>query len=243
MTDDSAIPTKLTASTLTSQVEEYITTLIKEQSLKPGDLVPSEMQLAQALGISRGIVREAYRSLGTLGIIEIKSGRKPRVKAFGSSVLEMLLNFASTTAQVKLSEIIELREGLELSCVTLAAQRITDEEIVELSHEMDNIRTCIEDARAFIEHDLRFHNLIAQASHNFLYTLLLQALHQQIVLSIKGGFELQSTQEQRRRIIELHQSIYEALSNHDVEAAAKSTHEHFSTVSAVVTTNKPNENK
>ena len=60
----------LTSVTLSSQVKNHILNLIAEQKLTPGMPVPSEVQLIQKLGVSRGIVREAYRSLAALGILE-----------------------------------------------------------------------------------------------------------------------------------------------------------------------------
>ena len=98
---------KIIATSLTSQVERYIIALIRREQLKPGDAIPSEMQLVEQLGLSRSVVREAFRSLAALGIVEIRSGRKPRVKTFDSSVLELLLNFAASTAQVSLEQILE----------------------------------------------------------------------------------------------------------------------------------------
>ncbi len=70
----------LTSVTLSSQVKNHILNLIAEQKLTPGMPVPSEVQLIQKLGVSRGIVREAYRSLAALGILETHSGKVPRIK-------------------------------------------------------------------------------------------------------------------------------------------------------------------
>lgn len=70
----------LTSVTLSSQVKNHILNLIAEQKLTPGMPVPSEIQLIQKLGVSRGIVREAYRSLAALGILETHSGKVPRIK-------------------------------------------------------------------------------------------------------------------------------------------------------------------
>ena len=221
---------KIIATSLTSQVERYIIALIRREQLKPGDAIPSEMQLVEQLGLSRSVVREAFRSLAALGIVEIRSGRKPRVKTFDSSVLELLLNFAACTAQVSLEQILEVRTGMEIYCASLAAQRITPDEEQALVQETCSIEKYISDPEAFISHDLRFHRLLAQAAHNFLYALMLQALHQQIHQSITAGLALQQSAEERARIVTLHQDICMAVCAHDAEKAAAAMRRHFAAV-------------
>lgn len=223
-------PSKLEASTLTAQVQDYIISYISDHALKPGDEIPSEMTIVKEFGISRGVVREAFRALGTLGIVEIKSGKKPRVKAFESSVMRTILGVAGSTSQVTLEQILEVRLGLELSCVRMAAKRITKEEIEELTFEMKEIKTKINDPDSFVDHDLRFHHLIARASHNPLYIILLEALHHQIYTSIADGFKIQSTDMERGRIITLHQDVFDAVVKGDEEEAARAMAEHFNVV-------------
>ncbi|UIB73288.1 winged helix-turn-helix domain-containing protein [Escherichia coli] len=87
----------LTSVTLSSQVKNHILNLIAEQKLTPGMPVPSEIQLIQKLGVSRGIVREAYRSLAALGILETHSGKVPRIKKFDDEVLRVVFGFALAT--------------------------------------------------------------------------------------------------------------------------------------------------
>ena len=77
----------LTSVTLSSQVKNHILNLIAEQKLTPGMPVPSEVQLIQKLGVSRGIVREAYRSLAALGILETHSGKVPLVAAAAKNLM------------------------------------------------------------------------------------------------------------------------------------------------------------
>lgn len=83
----------LTSVTLSSQVKNHILNLIAEQKLTPGMPVPSEVQLIQKLGVSRGIVREAYRSLAA-PILETHSGKVPRIKKFDDEVLRVVFGFA-----------------------------------------------------------------------------------------------------------------------------------------------------
>src|SRR6266480_556962 len=90
----------LKKDTLSSQVARYLLDLIARDNLKAGDHAPSEVQICRDLGVSRGIVREAYRSLATLGILEIESGKQPRVQSLNSSVLTQMFSYALRTAHV-----------------------------------------------------------------------------------------------------------------------------------------------
>lgn len=102
----------LTSVTLSSQVKNHILNLIAEQKLTPGMPVPSEVQLIQKLGVSRGIVREAYRSLAALGILETHSGKVPRIKKFDDEVLRVVFGFALATEQVTTEQILQVRRWL-----------------------------------------------------------------------------------------------------------------------------------
>src|SRR5579871_170348 len=64
---------------LSDQVTRYVIDYIKGSGLGPGEKVPSEIRTSAHLQISRGVVREAYRSLSAAGVLEIANGRVPRV--------------------------------------------------------------------------------------------------------------------------------------------------------------------
>src|SRR5438094_4609211 len=64
---------------LADRVADYLIHYIRERGLTSGQPLPSEVQVAAKLKISRGIVREAYRSLRSAGILDVSPGRVPRV--------------------------------------------------------------------------------------------------------------------------------------------------------------------
>src|ERR1044072_6652856 len=95
-----SVPT-LQNATLWAKVARLLLDLIQQQTLRPGDLVPSEVQICKDVHVSRGSVREAYRTLAALGILEIESGRRPRLQAVNAHVLAQVFAYALQTAQVK----------------------------------------------------------------------------------------------------------------------------------------------
>src|SRR5262245_47842969 len=112
--------------TLSAQVARHLLDHISQKGLRPGDFVPSEVQICKDLQVSRGSVREAYRTLAALGILEIESGRRPRLSSVNAHVLAQVFGYALKTAQVKPNHVIETRRAIEVQAVQLAARNITD---------------------------------------------------------------------------------------------------------------------
>ncbi|EOT1316887.1 TPA: FadR/GntR family transcriptional regulator [Escherichia coli] len=231
---------QLESNTLSAQVRDYILSLIARQKLTVGMPVPSEMQLTQELGVSKGVVREAYRSLAALGILETKSGKVPRIKAFDSSVLQVIFSFATLTEQVSSSQILAARRWLEAGCVQMAALNGDEEDFAALKQEMSLIREEFSDTERFLEHDLNFHLLLSQASKNPLFSILLQALHTQLTHSMRAGLEAQrNNHEYERGIIALHQRVCDCVCNRDAEGAMKAMDEHFNLSSDALNNQSP----
>ncbi len=231
---------QLESNTLSAQVRDYILSLIARQKLTVGMPVPSEMQLTQELGVSKGVVREAYRSLAALGILETKSGKVPRIKAFDSSVLQVIFSFATLTEQVSSSQILAARRWLEAGCVQMAALNGDEADFAALKQEMSLIREEFSDTERFLEHDLNFHLLLSQASKNPLFSILLQALHTQLTHSMRAGLEAQrNNHEYERGIIALHQRVCDCVCNRDAEGAMKAMDEHFNLSSDALNNQSP----
>ncbi|PLU75272.1 GntR family transcriptional regulator, partial [Sinorhizobium medicae] len=76
-----------------------VKTHIRDNGLQVGDWLPSEGAFAETLGVSRSIVREAYRSLAALTLIDIGNGRRPRVAAPKADVLALVTDHAVHTDQ------------------------------------------------------------------------------------------------------------------------------------------------
>ncbi|MFU1853483.1 FadR/GntR family transcriptional regulator [Citrobacter freundii] len=226
---------QLESNTLSAQVRDYILSLIARQKLTVGMPVPSEMQLTQELGVSKGVVREAYRSLAALGILETKSGKVPRIKAFDSSVLQLIFSFATVTEQVTSSQILAARRWLEAGCVQMAALNGDESDFAALKQEMLLIREEFSDAERFLQHDLNFHLLLSRASKNPLFSILLQALHEQLTHSMRAGLEAQKDHyEYERGIIALHQRVCDCVCLRDAEGAMKAMDDHFNLASTAL---------
>lgn len=223
-------------STLSEQVRNYILNLITTQKLEPGAKVPSEKQLTETLGVSRGVVREAFQALSILGILDISSGKQPRVQTVNASALETIFNYSVITQQISPHQILALRSTLEAHCAMLAAENGTEEDFSRLRHEMDRIRDVFGDHQSFIAHDSRFHLILAEASGNPLYVLLLQALRAPLEKSIEAGLQAHDINDRREQIINVHQTIVDSVCRRDAQGAGEAMKAHFtSAINALIT--------
>ena len=99
---------------------------IRSERLRAGDPVPSEAGLAAELGVSRTVVREAFRSLAALGIIDLRNGRRARVGTIDKDVLALVIDHVVQTDQITIQQIYDVRRTIEMRTVALAALRRSD---------------------------------------------------------------------------------------------------------------------
>ena len=118
---------------LTERVARQVAGLILEGDLQPGDKLPSEKELIEALGVSRPCVREALRGLAVLGLIEPRQGsghfvgqRRPLEELSGQ--LRAVLPHETEVAAIQ-----EARRAVEPVVVALAAQRATEADLARMA--------------------------------------------------------------------------------------------------------------
>jgi DNA-binding FadR family transcriptional regulator len=113
-------------------VQDALRNFIIENHLQPGDRLPSEMELAAQLGVSRNPIREAIKGLEALGLVEVRVGLGAFVKA--ASMDDILTNFAYNLLfdGRSVAELYEIRQRLELSYAREAVEGISDAALAEM---------------------------------------------------------------------------------------------------------------
>lgn len=160
---------------LYDQVAIQIEKLIMEESFCPGDKLPGERDLAERIGISRTVVREATRVLNVRGLVKIKPGKGTFVQkltpndAAGSISLFLKLQQSANT----LLNLCEIRFTLETAIAGLAAERATNYDIASMEAAIQDMAGHVENEHQFVEYDFAFHSALADATHNELYSVLL----------------------------------------------------------------------
>lgn len=162
---DSFIP--VVRLTLAEQIAMQISSMISKGTWKAGDKLPSELQLCKFLRVGRSSLREAMKSLGFVGIVEVHPGEGTFIARGPSRLLERIVTQGIFHGANDLTELLETRIALEPELAALCAQRVTDDELSNLDNLMDQMQRALpHDRNHFAELDLSFHLAIGTGSKN-----------------------------------------------------------------------------
>lgn len=208
------VPIKLDGyKPLRDVVFENLRDAIITQVLKPGERL-MEIQLADEMGVSRTPVREAIRKLELEGLVVMV----PRKGAYVAGV-----------SMKDIHEVYEVRSALEMLAVTLAAERITDEELNALEQQV--LRESEEEAKKdgsdldnIIYIDSSFHDIIYQAARNQRLVQFVNILQEQLQRFRAASL---ARPGRSKTALEEHKKIVEALSERNGELASKLAQEHI----------------
>lgn len=200
---------------------------MRENQLRPGSPMPSETAMAAKLDVSRTVAREAFRALAALGILEVGTGHRARVAAPDAAPLSMILDHTVMMKQLSVQQVLDVRRTLELRTASLASLRRTDAQARELRQIVEDMFNALETPEAVMELDIRFHELIAQASGNSLYGIIVGSFRVVTQETWHIGWRSRATLENRTDNIRCHQKIAEAIGSQDPELAEAVMTEHF----------------
>jgi DNA-binding FadR family transcriptional regulator len=211
---------------LSEVVLNHLTELILSQSLKTGDQLPSEIDLANAFGVSKPPVRDALRHLAAFGVVDLRQGKPATVAALRPDYLSQFFRFAIANDDRSIQDVIFLRRIVECGAVPLAAANITAVEIDRLKDQLVKLDRAKFTEDEWIPLDAEFHRLIAEASRNVLIP--------HVMIALKGIMEDSIRMLHRQRSVrhpeqtyQRHVDIAEALFRHDPVAAEAAMAAHF----------------
>ncbi len=189
---------------------ENLREAILDGRLKPGQRL-MEIQLAEQMGVSRTPVRESIRKLELEGLV-VMIPRK------GAYVSNMSLK--------DVIEVLEIRASLEGLAAYLAAERITDEDLVKLEKIADDFSQSKDDydLETLLRKDVEFHECIFKATNNKKLHQLITSLWEQVY---RFRFMYISDYESTVNIDKEHRLILDALKSRDSELAKKYAKEHI----------------
>jgi DNA-binding GntR family transcriptional regulator len=188
--------------------------LILSGELGPGAVLP-QAALAQTIGISTTPLREALRRLKQEGLVDLDAHRDARVRPLDAG---------------EARDLLELRGSLDPLAASLAAQRRTDADVVDLRAALDGLEALsTRPSAAQLESHHRFHAAIHRASHNALLVETLDGLWVKTDRYRRHGLEAgRSDDERDARAIE-HRQLFEAVRDGDADTAAELMRRHVET--------------
>jgi DNA-binding FadR family transcriptional regulator len=200
---------------------------IREKDLMPGDKLPSEALLSKELNVSRTVVREAFRSLAAMRIIELATGKRATVAQIDHGAMSLMIEHGVHTDQINIQQIYDVRRTIETRIVTLAAIRRSDAQAAEILELAEKMRGSAADPAALMEHDLAFHTALARASGNPVYSLLIGSFQGITRRTWPVGWKSRQTRESRDLMVATHAEIARAVAAGDPEKATTAMSLHF----------------
>lgn len=223
-------PRRPSAARLADSVAQALEQRILEGSLKPGDRLPSEREFAVTLGVSRPSLREAIQTLAVKGLLTTRHGG-------GTFVTDRLVAQFMDPWQQMLAgnpllhrDLLEFRQMLESQAAALAADRATDVDVAALDAAHIRLAQAYErdDLAEAIETDVAFHQAIAEASHNAMIVHLTTSLMRLMHGHVSTNLEYLHARPQRwGQLRAQHHAIWQAIRNHQPEAAAQAARGHI----------------
>lgn len=215
---------------LSESVAARIEELIHSGQIPPGGKLPSERQLAESLGVSRGLVREAILELALKGLVSRRQGRGTEVRGPHRSEFTGAIVGYLAEREREVLELLDFREALEPPIAARAAERATSADVQRL-REIANALDAESDPERAADLDAGFHHGIALATRNHVLVNLVETSME--VLNQTRRHHLQ-TSERRQRSREGHRAIFAAIEAGDAEAAERAMIEHIRDVAALV---------
>lgn len=205
---------------ITMTIMEMITI---QKRFKPGDKLPNENTLSEELGVSRTTLREAVNNLVAQNVLRKRRGKGTFV--VDNSKLTDDLGFNELNyMKVRLSELYELRMMIEPQIAAIAAQKATDEELSRISRLAAKIEDMELSSRDVIEYNRRFHDEIANATHNEFIIRLVNNINTAVV---KEFDVVEEEQINNDNMIKSHKLLVGYMKLRDSEGARQSMRLHL----------------
>lgn len=206
-----------------SEVTAHLEEAIQSGKYRPGDPLPAEREISSHLGVSRSVVREAIGRLASVGLVQSVHGSGTRVQApSGRPILEGYQRLLQG-GEFKLEQLAAVRLPLETAIAALAARNRADEHVARL----EATQAALADAGAALEDqvkaDLEFHAILAEATGNPLFHLVLAPIQELLITSRrltlgKYGSDI---------VLEHHGRILDAVRRRDSAAARQAMESHL----------------
>jgi GntR family transcriptional repressor for pyruvate dehydrogenase complex len=210
---------------IAQDVARRLRQVILRGEYRPGDKLPPERQLAEALGVNRATLREALKNLEQAGLVRIRQGDGTRVQDFlqtaGLDMLAHLLSLGEASAVSILKDIMEFRQVIGRELARLAARRATGQQLARLQAIAG--RSSATPQEALIQ-DLDFYQELARASNNTVFVLLLNPLMETVRRFAALFVHLNPSAEEVRSH---HHELLEAVRLRDAEAASLAADRHL----------------
>lgn len=229
---DSRVITPIKKTRLAEEVADRIRALMLDSTFPPDEPLPSERHLAERFGVSRGSIRDALRTLETIGLVETRHGQGTFPMEL--SVDRLVAPLASVMAYRSdlQDELIDVRRMFEPAVARAAALRATEEDLTDLERILEAQREKLKTGQSAIAEDTTFHATLARSTRNRVVMSIMATLNDLLVKS-----RTQSLLQMGRpaRSVEGHEAVVAALRQRDADGASQAMYNHIDQIADLQT--------
>lgn len=199
-------------------VVNSIKQLLTDRRLKPGDKLPSELEISEGLSVSRGSVREAMKILSAFGLIDIRVGNGTYVcETPGNNMLDSFL-FSFFVSNPDIENLHEFRQVFEVDILQLAVKHYDGNQEIRyaLRKNLEELTALIEagaSQKELKENDLEFHRLLGKASGN----LLAEKVYNFVMDFMEPSITATHKHQKGEIVYDVHRNILDTIENQDFD--------------------------
>ena len=133
----------------TTSISRQLLDYLLSGRIQPGDRLPPERKLAEALGVGRSVLREALKSLTLLGLLEVRPGDGTYVKRIEAEILPQSIEWGLVLGARHVPDLLEARQHLDVLLAGLAALRRDERDVADLRALIATMKGARRDAARF----------------------------------------------------------------------------------------------
>ena len=214
------------APKLSEQISDFLISEIEGGTFQPGELLPSEADLADQFQVSRTVIREALGRLKYDGLLESSQGSRSRVSDdSGKQVFRMNRLKANNLNEVGL--LYEFRSILESEAAALAARRRTDDDLKEMKQLIKALDEAHDQQLDGTNENVEFHKKVTDASKNPYLSDFMNFLSNKIRDLVQADRDSSKQAGLPLEVQKEHIAIFEAITRKDPEKAREAIKTHL----------------
>lgn len=213
------------------EIIEQVKRMIAEGVLQPGDRLISERELADKLEVGRSAVREAFRALEAMGVVEVRPGEGTFIREVDVGTIIETLGMILVLERDTIKELLELRKIIEVGAAGLAALRHSREHLDRMEEILRQMERDLVGGDLGEEADWQFHYTIAQAAQNSLLVTLMNTISgtmRRVLYAARRQLYLRPGTPQR--LLREHYAIFDAIKAGEAERARNAMFDHLDKV-------------
>ena len=213
------------------EIADRIRVLILDGTFPADQPLPAERLLAERFGVSRGSIRDAFRTLETIGLLVTRHGQGTFPQELDVDRLVAPLVSVLSYRHDLQDELLDVRRMFEPAVARVAATRVSDEDLADLQRILDAQRKKLKTGRSALVEDTAFHHVLARATRNRVVVSIMATLNDLLVESRK--LTLKQKGRPSRSILG-HEAVVAALRRRDAGAAAEAMREHIDQIAGLL---------